>query len=193
MLIILIALLLAPALAIRLPKHAVQQKSKEQPQKSKPGSQRRLQMSWYDTPPQLSPRLCRILYIATSINPALSACANEYTGVFFLRRKQSTVTGPTAVNQLYKSLFYFARLKPRLLAVIGACLRALQTSTVIELVFDPSIGVGAGLNLLALAVASQWPSPLVFGWAVSKPLWRMLRAEKPEKGRHARVPIGIAL
>ena len=79
--------------------------------------------------------------------------------------------------------------RPRLLFVIGSCLRALQSSTVIQLVFDPTAGVGAGLNLLALWVSSQWPAPLVLGWAASKPFWRMLRAAPPRSD--VRVPIAV--
>ena len=140
-----------------------------------------------------SRKACAAIYVATAINPALSVIGNEYTSVLWLRRSKTPVQGATAVNQIYRSLFYFAKLKPRLLFVIGACVRALALTTVIELVFDPPIGVGAGLNLLALGVAAQWPAPLVLGWAVSKPLWRMLRAEKPEKGKRVRVPVGLAL
>ena len=45
------------------------------------------------------------------------------------------------------------------------------------------------MNLLALGVSSQWPAPLVLGWAASKPLWTMLRAEPPM--RVPRVPIAV--
>ena len=84
------------------------------------------------------------------------------------------------VHNMYRTLFYFARLKPRLLFVVGACCRALQQTTVLRLVFDPSVGVGAGLNLLALATASRWPSALTLGWCASQPFWRMLGASPPK-------------
>ena len=64
-----------------------------------------------------------------------------------------------------------------------------ETTTVISLVFDPSAGVGFGLNMLALAVSSQWPAPLVLGWAVCKPVWVMLGAQPPQ--RDVRVPITL--
>ena len=143
-----------------------------------------------NAPLQLSVGACKLLYLATSVNPALSVAANEYRGIWF-RRGYYGKSRPSkpVVDQIYGAFFYFARLKPRLLFVVGACLRALQTSTVIQLVFDPGAGVGAGLNLLAWLVSSQWPSPLVLGWAASKPVWRLLRAAPPR--RDVRFPISV--
>lgn len=137
----------------------------------------------------------RALYITTSINPLLSVFANEYTGVRNFR--PLTLMFPGGVHgsggdlpkQVYRTLFYFARLKPRLLFAIGACARALQMTTVLNLVFDPKIGVGAGLNMLALATGSQWPAALVLGWAMSKPVWRLLGAEPPFA--NVRFPINV--
>ena len=118
----------------------------------------------------LPAHLCKVLYVATCINPSLSVLANKYTGVRNFRplnvlhgsawQAQSSLTAG-----VYKTLFYFARLKPRLLFAIGACARALQQTTVLQLVFDPSVGVGAGLNILALLTGSQWPAALVLGCA----------------------------
>jgi hypothetical protein len=139
---------------------------------------KRTKQAGRDKPPlRLSQDLCRILYVATAINPVISTCANRYTGVWLRRRSQGS--SAPAVDQIYRKLFYFARLKPRLLYVIGACLRALQQCTVLHFVFDPSIGVGAGLNLLARMCCSQWPAPLVLGWASSKRLWLALGAQPP--------------
>ena len=131
----------------------------------------------------LSQKAQSALYAATSINPLVSVFANEYTGVRNFR--PLTLLFPDGVHgqvgdlpkQVYRTLFYFARLKPRLLFAIGACARALQMTTVLHLVFDPTVGVGAGLNLLALATGSQWPAALVLGWALSKPVWMFLGAE----------------
>jgi hypothetical protein len=125
------------------------------------------------------------------VNPVLSVIANEYKNVDskFLPsplRAEPLSTHRTA--SVYRTLFYFAKLKPRLLFAVGACLRALQQTTVIQLVFDPSVGVGAGLNLVALATASRWPSALMLGWAVSKPYWRFLHAAPPEG---AKLPIQL--
>ena len=151
-------------------------------------------------PPRLTVNVCRLLYCATVVNPVISVIANEYRSVDFpsgkmsMRgrflpsplRTHSSDQSPTAA--VYRTLFYFARLKPRLLFVVGACLRALQQTTVIQLVFDPTIGVGAGLNLLALATDSRWPSALLLGWTCSKPYWLCLRAAPPAQ---VQVPISI--
>ena len=135
---------------------------------------------------------CQVAYYTTSINPALSVLQNKYTGINHPLRVQHDGLWDTTTANVYKTLFYFARLKPRLLFVIGSCLRALQLCTVISYVFDPPIGVGAGLNLLALLTASQWPAPLVVGWAVSKPVWRLLRAEPPP-AYGVNIPIKVAM
>ena len=145
----------------------------------------------HPVPKLLPTRVCRWLYIFTVVNPVLSVIANEYKNVDskFLPsplRAEPLSTHRTA--SVYRTLFYFAKLKPRLLFAVGACLRALQQTTVIQLVFDPSVGVGAGLNLVALATASRWPSALMLGWAVSKPYWRFLHAAPPEG---AKLPIQL--
>ena len=136
---------------------------------------------------ELTAREMRVLYILTVVNPTLSVVSNRYRSVIPVLRKP--LEGG-AVTSVYRTLFYFAKLKPRLLFVVGACLRALQQTTVLQLVFDPSAGVGAGLNLLAMSTSSRWPSALTLGWAASKPAWRMLGATPPG-GAH--VPISIRL
>ena len=66
----------------------------------------------YNEPPMLSKTACRALYITTAINPALSICANQYTGLCF-RHRSNKLPGSSApaVDSLYRALFYFARLK----------------------------------------------------------------------------------
>jgi len=180
------ALLLLAADAAASPKTPA---SASASKKKTPTVPKRAVNDWYNSPPVvLSRNTCRLLYLATSVNPALSVIANEYSGLC-MRRRPKVQKPPGIVDGAYRAIFYFARLRPRLLFVIGAVCRALQCVTVIELVFDPSIGVGAGLNLLALGVSSQWPAPLVFGWAISKPVWKILQAEMPN--RNVRVPIGL--
>ena len=83
------------------------------------------------------------------------------------------------VERAWSSIFYFARLRPRLLFVIGSALRALQTTTVLQYVFDPTAGVGFGLNVLALLTSSRWPATFLLGWASSSGLWRLLGAKPP--------------
>ena len=73
--------------------------------------------------------------------------------------------------------------------MIGAMLRALQQTTVLHYVFDPTAGVGAGLCLLSLYASSQWPATLLLGWAISKPIWKALRAAPPPRVIH--VPINV--
>jgi hypothetical protein len=142
-------------------------------------------------PKRLPTRVCRWLYIVSVINPVLSVIANEYKNVdskFLPSPLRAKPLSTHRTASVYRTLFYFAKLKPRLLFAVGACLRALQQTTVIQLVFDPSVGVGAGLNLVALATASRWPSALMLGWAVSKPFWSFLHAAPPEG---AKLPIQL--
>ena len=94
------------------------------------------------------------------------------------------------VERAWSSIFYFARLRPRLLFVIGSALRALQTTTVLQYVFDPTAGVGFGLNVLALLTSSRWPATFLLGWASSSGLWRLLGAKPPPK---INVPIAVSI
>jgi len=133
---------------------------------------------------------CRAAYCLTAVNPTMSVAKNEYTGIDAVRFLKNHGHGdPHLPKQVYRTLFYFARLKPRLLFVIGACLRALQQTTALQVVFDPKMGVGAGLNLLALLTHSQWPAPLFLGWASSKICWLALQAEPPPHKLH--VPVTV--
>jgi hypothetical protein len=91
---------------------------------------------------------------------------------------------------LYSKLFYFAKLRPRLLYAIGALLRALQLCTPCRCILDPTIGVGAGINLCAILVGSLWVKPLVLGWATTKWAWTWLGARQVEK---AYVPITVSI
>lgn len=132
---------------------------------------------------RLSRAACHALYLASAINPVLSVLSNEYV----TWSKWNTLKGVPRViapknpkiNKVYSTLFYFARLKPRLLFVAGAALRALQQTTVLQLFFEPSVGVGAGLNMLALFADSRWPAPLFLGWAASRNFWLALGARPP--------------
>ena len=171
-----------------------------------PRNPNRLQRWWgrlHDQTPMPAP-LCRILYAVTAINPALFVITNRYQGCFqppvesgpqtkASRRKELSeratppkpLEGFTAIY--LPQLFYFARLKPRLLFVIGGMLRGLQLTTPIRFVFDPPAGCGAGLNLLCLFAGSRWPAAGVLGFALCKPFWRILGAETPD----LQVPISV--
>jgi len=69
----------------------------------------------------------------------------------------------------------------QVLFAIGAGLRALQMTTPVQHVFDPSVGSGAGLNLLALFAGARWPAPIVLGWGCTKKAWcgAPTRRERP--------------
>ena len=177
-----------------------------------PRKPNRLQRWWSmlrDQTPMPAP-LGRILYAVTAINPALFVITNRYQGwlqppaesgpqakkarrrkelspkpTTRLRPKPTPLEGFTAVY--LPQIFYFARLKPRLLFVIGGVLRGLQLTTPIQYAFDPPAGCGAGLNLLCLLAGSRWPAAGVLGFALCKPFWRILGAETP----HLQVPISV--
>jgi hypothetical protein len=124
-----------------------------------------------------------ILYWVTAADAVHSVFLNEYTspsGLWMVL--PHLVAGPSAsterqhqhqhhqslVPSVYSRLFYFAKLRPRLLYAIGALLRALQLCTPFRRVLDPTAGVGAGINLCALLAGSRWVKPLVLGWATTK-------------------------
>eukprot|EP00747_Dinoflagellata_sp_TGD_P220101 gnl/TRDRNA2_/TRDRNA2_92111_c0_seq2.p1 gnl/TRDRNA2_/TRDRNA2_92111_c0~~gnl/TRDRNA2_/TRDRNA2_92111_c0_seq2.p1 ORF type:complete len:349 (-),score=34.60 gnl/TRDRNA2_/TRDRNA2_92111_c0_seq2:83-1129(-) len=138
--------------------------------------------------------LCHVGYMLTCVNPFLSVCFNRYTGVCFYRplvEHRKKHPPPTIPSQVYSLFFYFARLRPRLLFAIGACLRGLQQTTLLQLLFDPRVGVGLGCNLLALMTGSSWPAPFVLGWALSQPVWAILHAEPPPRKINVPVQIGL--
>lgn len=140
----------------------------------------------------------RALFIATAINPALAVFANDYTSLCLHSPLSVPVPAPPpsrgasgAASALYGTLFSWARLQPRLLFAIGAALRALQQTTVLQYVFDPGAGVGAGLNLLCLFTAARWPATLVLGWAGTKAAWTFLGARPA--GRNMQLPIAVSV
>lgn len=95
----------------------------------------------------------------------LSALSIGRTGQHYQQQQQHQ---HALVPSVYSKLFYFARLRPRLLYAIGALLRALQLCTPFRRVLDPTAGVGAGINLCAILAGSRWVKPLVLGWATTK-------------------------
>ena len=126
---------------------------------------------------QLSQRASRVLYIVTALNPLLFVITNSYerTAVQVLKPYKAQPTLAAA----YRTVFYFAKLKPRLLFTIGGLLRGLQLTTPIRFAFDPPAGCGAGINVLCLFAGSRWPATGVLGFALCKPFWRVLGAEAP--------------
>ncbi|KAG7367673.1 hypothetical protein IV203_030344 [Nitzschia inconspicua] len=133
-----------------------------------------------------------ILYWITAADAVHSLFLNEYSGLYgFLYSSSSALAERMSlVPSVYSKLFYFARLRPRLLYAIGALVRALQLCTPLRKVIDPCIGVGAGVNLCALLAGSRWVQPFVLGWATTKWLWTWLGACQVER---AFLPITLSI
>ena len=122
----------------------------------------------------------RLIYVLTALNPAVAVLCNDYAKM--LGRPYRPIRP--------QHLFFFARLKPRVTFTIGAMLRALQLTTAFQYVFDPSAGMGFGLDVLFLFAQSQWPATIVLGWSVTKPFWKLLGANPPSG---LPVPISISM
>jgi hypothetical protein len=116
------------------------------------------------------------LYTATAINPFLAVFFNDYARMLEPVKQIQTHNRLAAA---YETIFFFARLKPRVSFAIGAVLRALQLTTAFQYVFDPLAGVGFGLNIICLFAKSRWPATIVLGWSISKPMWKVLGACPP--------------
>jgi len=135
-----------------------------------------------------------IFYWLTAFDALESVRFNEYRVVMMNFYMQNTpLFKPSEgriVPSVYSRLFYFARLRPRLLYAVGALLRALQLCTPFYTILDPSAGVGAGVNFFATIAGSRWVQPVVLGWATTKWLWVWLGARKVEG---TQVPIKISI
>lgn len=90
------------------------------------------------------------LYWITAADTIVSVILNEYTGFSF---PGTSIVIPNekqgVVREVYSKLFYFARMRPRLLYSIGALVRALSLCTPIRYLVDPTVGVGAGIHFFA--------------------------------------------
>lgn len=123
----------------------------------------------------------RLLYCISAFNPITAVLFNDYTIEFLHVTEFKTIS---------KKVFFFAKFRPRVTFAIGAALRALQLCTPIQLVFDPTMGIGFGLNVICLFAKSVWPATIVLGWACTKPMWKILGACPPS---YRPVPITISL
>ena len=133
----------------------------------------------------------RLIYTMTAWNPALAVLFNDYAKMVRpFRPYQTQKQQHHALAKTYETLFFFARLKPRVTFAIGAMLRALQLTTAFQYVFDPSAGIGFGLDILCLFARSRWPATIVLGWSVTKPFWKFLGANPPSG---LPVPISISV
>ena len=145
---------------------------------------------------------CRFLYLLSAVNPFLAVFFNDYSQMcvwnlipHILPATATTTTHHhhpvnAVLSRTYETIFFFARLRPRISFAMGAALRALQLTSALQYVFDPCIGIGLGLNLLCLYAKSQWPATIVLGWTMTQPFWKILGACPPSG---LPVPIRISL
>lgn len=113
--------------------------------------------------PLLSPLSGRTLYLLTAVNPMLAALSNDYSSRVQVPGSK-TQKPEGIVSGVYRTLFYFARLKPRLMFSVGAALRALQMTTALQVrrphahpALDPSVRLECRPHLVALP--TPIPSP----------------------------------
>lgn len=125
----------------------------------------------------------QLLYWITAADAVQSVLLNEY-------RHVSSAIPHGAFPSVYSKLFYFARLRPRLLYAVGALLRALQLCTPVGRILDPTIGVGAGINFCAIIASSRWVKPLILGFCSTKFLWKWLGARRVSR---AFLPITLSI
>jgi hypothetical protein len=130
----------------------------------------------------------RFLYIMSAFGPLVAVLWNDYARMPLV--PTSTTPSTRALARTYETLFFFARLKPRVSFAIGAVLRGLQMTTALQYVFDPTVGVGFGLQLVCYLVRSRWPSTLILGWSLSPKIWHFLGAAPPSSRP---VPISISM
>mmetsp|Transcript_2628 Transcript_2628/g.4101 ORF Transcript_2628/g.4101 Transcript_2628/m.4101 type:complete len:307 (+) Transcript_2628:125-1045(+) len=147
------------------------------------------------TPRAPGPRLIHhALYWLTALDAIQCVIANHYLVPTLLNVGSASSSGSGGkvggITSVYSTLFYFARLRPRLLYSVGALLRALQLCTPLQRIIDPSVGVGAGINFCAIMAKSRWVKPLVLGWATTKYCWVWLGACKVH-GAH--LPIVLSM
>lgn len=168
---------------------AIQSTSSRAPHHTRDNSKKQSKINYVKKKSFVLPRkFARLLYIITALNPALAVVFNDYTKM--LRPFRPLKTQQHALARTYGTLFFFARLKPRVAFAIGAMLRALQLSTALRYVFDPAVGVGLGLDLLSLFARSRWPATIVLGWSITAPAWKILGACPPSS---LPVPISISM
>lgn len=138
-----------------------------------------------------SRRFQHALYWITAADSIVSVILNEYTAfpfpgvsVIVSNERQGVV------REVYSKLFYFARMRPRLLYSIGALVRALSLCTPLRHLLDPTVGVGAGIHFFAFLTSSRWVKPLILGWATTKAFWTWLGASPVDR---AYVPITLSI
>jgi len=96
------------------------------------------------------------LYWITAADTVLSVILNEYSD---LSLPGASIVLPMekqgVVREVYSKLFYFARMRPRLLYSVGALVRAFSLCTPLRYLLDPTVGVGAGINFFSFLAGSR--------------------------------------
>lgn len=96
------------------------------------------------------------LYWLTAVDTVISVFLNEYTDFSFPGAPALIpIEKQGMVREVYSKLFYFARMRPRLLYSIGALVRALSLCTPLRHLLDPTVGVGAGIHFFAYLTGSR--------------------------------------
>lgn len=131
------------------------------------------------------------LYWMTAADTVVSVILNEYFDFLF---PGASIVMPNekqgVVREVYSKLFYFARMRPRLLYSIGALGRAFSLCTPFRYLLDPTVGVGAGIHIFAFLAGSRWVKPLILGWATTKAFWTWLGA-RPVDGAYLPITLSI--
>jgi len=157
-------------------------------QTATPGNDKRMKLR---RNAKLRQRLMQVAYLASSIDAVIAVIRDDYRIHILVKenpREYFATQGVAAA--IIPKLFYFARLRPRLLFSVGALLRTLQLCTPLQRVLDPSAGVGLGVSFCTILASSRWISPLVLGWSLSARVWRWLGATAPPG---VQVPIAVSL
>lgn len=76
------------------------------------------------------------LYWVSSVEAAHAVAKNDYSGMLVVRREKDA----RLAGRVYSTLFFFARLRPRLLFSVGSLMRALQLCTPLQRVINPGVG-----------------------------------------------------
>jgi hypothetical protein len=116
----------------------------------------------------------RILYlmsILAAANPSLMLVPQKDL-------VKSSNIGKSVVDNAVKKV-QFRLFPPRALFMYGSLLRGLQTTSKLETVFQPSIGVGAVVNIGSILANETWMVPIVAGWFISGEVWRIVGATVP--------------
>ena len=161
----------------------------------------------------LSPRWARVCYAVTAFYPMLAVLFNDYVRMLgpwrrsvFLPPATTSSNHDHGADDEEEKDHYLAPLgttdtrvawfglvptiQPRVGFALGALLRGLQLTTALQDAFDPTAGVGFGLNVIGWLAQSQWPAVVVLGWSATKIVWKLLGATPPKESA---LPVVISM